>query len=100
MRPMPWLISAGTAPSPGRAATDQDGVHGDQGSCGRAGGENAYFVLIGPDLHTPYDLEALASSADLVLSKRGLSSLEPTTTPLSRCPTQCRYQPDTWRHNK
>ncbi|MCL2789402.1 MAG: hypothetical protein FWD79_02025 [Desulfobulbus sp.] len=35
-----------------------------------------YFVLIGADLHTLYNLEALALSANLVINDRNLSSLE------------------------
>lgn len=35
-----------------------------------------YFVLVGPELHTFYGLEALAFSANLVINDRDLSSLE------------------------
>ncbi|WP_310600044.1 hypothetical protein [Desulfobulbus sp.] len=35
-----------------------------------------YFVLVGADLHTFYDLEALALSANLVINTRDLPSLE------------------------
>lgn len=35
-----------------------------------------YFVLIGPDMHTLYDLEALAFSANLVINVRDLASLK------------------------
>jgi hypothetical protein len=35
-----------------------------------------YFVLVGSNLHTLYDLEALALSANLVINTRDLSSLD------------------------
>jgi len=35
-----------------------------------------YFVLVGADLHTLYDMEALALSANLVVNDRDLPSLE------------------------
>ncbi|MDR2549568.1 MAG: hypothetical protein LBD10_05130 [Desulfobulbus sp.] len=37
---------------------------------------HTYFVLVGADLHTLYDLEALALSANLVINDRDLPALE------------------------
>ncbi len=35
-----------------------------------------YYILVGPDLHTLYDLEALALSANLVVNERDLGHLD------------------------